>query len=389
MNKNDLTVLVSLREVFLRPSYVFLLIIFFLIVIVFSVWLPNITFLAHTATSDTFTPSQKFGIIFSTIGGFQTNFNPLSRTFVILVALLFAINTCFLIFYVLRAAKLSLSAGLGTGGFMLGLIGVGCVSCGSVILTAFLGIGATAGFIGILPLKGVEFGILSVVILSFSVYHLAKKIKDPLVCRAKPATFKSLMSFVPIWLKILVFIAIAFIAGIVIAGNSLDKAGIGINITKEALAAKFEKLSQNGNSSCSTDFKESISEMPDTSRLQGSCCSPMDLHRYSEQIEGLKKYSNIKEIPPDPYDIEVQLAKKLISYYDESLTASEQKEYDFAMQNSMEKGPCCCKCWRWYVYGGLAKVLIQKYNFTGEQITEVWNLSDGCGGKGDHVNHES
>jgi len=25
--------------------------------------------------------------------------------------------------------------------------------------------------------------------------------------------------------------------------------------------------------------------------------------------------------------------------------------------------------------------------FGGEQITEIWNLSDGCGGPGDHVNH--
>jgi len=57
--------------------------------------------------------------------------------------------------------------------------------------------------------------------------------------------------------------------------------------------------------------------MPDDARLQGSCCSPMSLHRYSEQIEGLKKHKDIPEIPSDPYDIEVRLAKKLISYYNE------------------------------------------------------------------------
>ena len=113
----------------------------------------------------------------------------------------------------------------------------------------------------------------------------------------------------------------------------------------------------------------------------------MNMHRYTEQVEGLKKYRNIKEIPPDPYDIEAGLAKKLQAYYDESLSSEQQKAYDYAMQNSDEKGPCCCKCWRWYVYGGLAKYLIQNYNFSGEQIVEVWNLSDGCGGEEDHVNH--
>ena len=132
---------------------------------------------------------------------------------------------------------------------------------------------------------------------------------------------------------------------------------------------------------------QSIDGMSDTARLQGSCCSPMDMHRYTEQVTGLQKYKNIPEIPSDPYDIDAGLAKKLKAYYDVQLTPDEQTAYDYAMANSMEKGPCCCKCWRWYVYGGLGKLLIQKYHFTGEQVTEIWNLSDGCGGPGSHVNH--
>lgn len=127
--------------------------------------------------------------------------------------------------------------------------------------------------------------------------------------------------------------------------------------------------------------------MEDSKRLKGSCCSPMNVHRYSEQVEGLKGYINIPETPTDPYDIEAANAKKFISYYDMQLTTEEQNAYDYAMQNSNEKGPCCCKCWRWFVYGGLGKHLIRERNFTGEQITQVWNLSDGCGGEGDHVNH--
>lgn len=152
----------------------------------------------------------------------------------------------------------------------------------------------------------------------------------------------------------------------------------------DALASKFEQLSKNGNSSCSATFTNSIQTMPQGSRLQGSCCSPMSFHRYSEQIRGLEKYKDIKEIPSDPYDIDSDLAKKLQSYYDLQLSQEEQKAYDFAMENSDEKGPCCCKCWRWYVYGGLGKLLIRNYYFTGQHLTEVWNLSDGCGGDEEH-----
>lgn len=158
------------------------------------------------------------------------------------------------------------------------------------------------------------------------------------------------------------------------------KNDLSILPANQALAAKFDYLSKNGNSSCSLSFQNSIISKNDSERLQGSCCSPMNLSRYSEQIGGLKKYKDIREIPPDPYDIEASLAKMLMSHYDDQLTPAEQKAYDYAMANSHEKGPCCCKCWRWYVYGGLGKYLIKNYGFTGEQVTEIWNLSDGCGG---------
>lgn len=158
------------------------------------------------------------------------------------------------------------------------------------------------------------------------------------------------------------------------------------------VAAKFDHLSKNGNSACSASFRESIPSMADEARLQGSCCSPMSLHRYNEQIQGLSEFKSVSgqdidKIPPDPYDIEAKVAKELLSYYDMELSADEQRAYDYAMQNSHEKGPCCCKCWRWYVYGGLGKFLVKEKGFSGEQLTEVWNLSDGCGGEGDHVHH--
>lgn len=158
-------------------------------------------------------------------------------------------------------------------------------------------------------------------------------------------------------------------------------------IAPEALAAKFDYLSQNGNSSCSAAFQKSIPQMTDDNHIQGSCCSPMSMHRYGEQVEGLKKYNNIREIPPDPYDIEAKLAKQLTGYYDGELSPAEQQTYDYAMTHSHEKGPCCCRCWRWYVYGGLGKLLIRQYGFTGEQVTEVWNLSDGCGGEDNEHHH--
>lgn len=146
------------------------------------------------------------------------------------------------------------------------------------------------------------------------------------------------------------------------------------------LRARFEYLSTSGNSNCSRQFMEGIPSMPAEARLQGSCCSPMDFHRYGEQIEGLKALAEIELIPPDPYDIPAPLAARLMQFYEAAFTPEQQAAYDYAMQNSNERGPCCCRCWRWMVYGGLAKHLIRDRGFGGEQIAKIWDLSDGCGG---------
>ena len=148
----------------------------------------------------------------------------------------------------------------------------------------------------------------------------------------------------------------------------------------EGSVDRFDFLSTNGNSNCSTAFMDSIAKMPADARLLGSCCSPMNRRRYHQQIRGLTKYSSIAEIPTNPYDIAAGLAQKLMAEYDASLTPVQRSIYRFAMENSEEKGPCCCQCWRWKVYGGLANILLRDHRFTGQQIVEVWNLSDGCGG---------
>jgi hypothetical protein len=171
---------------------------------------------------------------------------------------------------------------------------------------------------------------------------------------------------------------LAAIAAALLANATIAQAGDPV--PSPDIVKRFEFLSTHGNSSCPRAFRDSIAHMPASARLQGSCCSEMSLHRYGEQIEGLKRYGRFSEIPPDPYDVEAGLAQKLMAAYNEPLNADEQRSYDIAVATSKEKGPCCCQCWRWEVFGGLGKLLIREHGFTGAQVAEVWNLSDGCGG---------
>ena len=159
--------------------------------------------------------------------------------------------------------------------------------------------------------------------------------------------------------------------------NSQELGAISSGMT---LDERFEVLSNSRTSLCAGP--EFINGKQDDESLQGACCSAMDFHRYSEQVEGLKKYASFDAIPPDPYDIPVPLANRLLDYQKTiSLTIEQQEIYDGAVKLSHEGGPCCCKCWRWYAFEGLAKYLITEHGFNAWQIAEVWDLEDGCGGE--------
>jgi hypothetical protein len=153
------------------------------------------------------------------------------------------------------------------------------------------------------------------------------------------------------------------------------------------LTARFLSLSQHGNVECSTQFEKSIATMPPDGKLQGSCCAPDGRGALPPALEGLRKYADIAEVPPDPYDISAPLAHRLMDYYDLVLNKDEQSAYDYAMQHSDMQGPCCCKCWRWKVYGGLGKFLIRTRQYTGQQLTNLWNVGQGCGGVTDTKMH--
>lgn len=163
--------------------------------------------------------------------------------------------------------------------------------------------------------------------------------------------------------------------------STADSSGLVSKV--DNLTLRFASLSSSRTNFCAgPNF---MASKTDSDRLQGACCSQMDFHRYAGQVEGLKNYSAISQIPPDPYDIPVPLVKELLEYQKTiTLTSEQQAIYDEAVKMSHEGGPCCCKCWRWYAFEGQAKYLITRHGFTAKQVADVWDLEDGCGGSG-HV----
>ena len=177
------------------------------------------------------------------------------------------------------------------------------------------------------------------------------------------------------------FTDILLVATGVSAVSFLPARALAAATGQETLQQHFAFLSTHGNSNCTEAFQASIATMPPMARLRGSCCAPMVLGRYVSQIAGLRKYRAFPEIPPDPYDIPAGLAQRAMRDYKLRLTGAQKAAYRYAMTHAREHGPCCCRCWRWQAYGGLGKHLILRRGFSGRQVVEVWNLSDGCGGQ--------
>lgn len=155
--------------------------------------------------------------------------------------------------------------------------------------------------------------------------------------------------------------------------------GSPLNATPGAQAA-FRYLASQHSNYCSLD-QATVERDPDTGHLQGACCDAMDMAKYQYQVTSLRQYVAVAQIPTDPYDIPVPLAKTLFGF-DQSITLSsaQQAAYDRAMSLTEDNGPCCCQCWRWYMTRGLAKYLIADRAIDPTELAHIVDLVNGCGG---------
>jgi len=145
--------------------------------------------------------------------------------------------------------------------------------------------------------------------------------------------------------------------------------------------AAFSYLATQTSNRCGLTPTE-LESYPLAQHLQGSCCDRMDPSTYAWQVKALRRYAFIAQIPRDPYDVPVSLARQLL-HYDNTihLSARQQATYDRAMRMSHQHGPCCCHCWRWTAFRGMSKYLIARDGWTASRVALIIDDVEGCGGK--------
>jgi hypothetical protein len=151
-------------------------------VVLLGIFLFNYQFIGFVMSSDLFNFFEKIALVWSTVGGYFTLIPLSTQISLFLVGIFTALNVSFFIYYVKRRVVKQRSAGVGTLGIVIGFIGMGCGACGSVILSALVGVTASSQVIGILPFEGLEFSVVGILMLLGSTLFLAKKIQDPQVC---------------------------------------------------------------------------------------------------------------------------------------------------------------------------------------------------------------
>lgn len=172
----------TVAKIVAQPKYLTVAIVVFLMVIAFAAWLPNLHLITKTMTSSTMTLWQKTNLLTGLLGSLQTNFTPLSRAVTFISAGLAGIQASLLAYYLRQTARVARSMDMSAVGVVTSMLGVGCASCGSVVLTSLIGFGSTTAMLGFLPFRGQEFGLLGIAILLFAIHITIKKINDPLVC---------------------------------------------------------------------------------------------------------------------------------------------------------------------------------------------------------------
>jgi hypothetical protein len=153
------------------------------------------------------------------------------------------------------------------------------------------------------------------------------------------------------------------------------------SMTDASMRARFDYLSRQHSNNCGLQ-PSAFASMAPGMRLRGACCGPMDAKlypQYVKQIRALASYDHTV-VPSDPYNMSVQLARRLVGFNDTILlTHAQQQVYDRAFPMAPDHAPCCCHCWRWTAFEGQAKFLIARRRYTARQVATLWGLDDGCG----------
>lgn len=174
----------SVIAIFIRPKYTLIATSTALALFIFMVLVPNAALVGSVITNENISLGNKIAVFVSLLGGIGMSMGNISAVVTVLVSILFGANVALVAHLAQRRSFRAAQGGTvaGFAGASVGALGIGCVSCGTLALTAVFPLIGSTGLFALLPLRGIEFGIVGIVALLLSIYFLARRIKHGAVC---------------------------------------------------------------------------------------------------------------------------------------------------------------------------------------------------------------
>jgi hypothetical protein len=148
-----------------------------------NLWLLNLGYLKYLVRHSSVGFLDKVISFFNIKILVLTRLMPLEFAIVVSIALLTGINIAMAIYLMRRNLLVRGTRRLAGISAVAALLGVGCLSCGTSLLAALIGVVASTTLLGLLPFHGLELSFFAIVILLFSIWQLSRKVMGPESCQ--------------------------------------------------------------------------------------------------------------------------------------------------------------------------------------------------------------
>jgi len=169
----------STAEALGRSSYRLFFVAVTVLIVFLLAWLPNLQLLRYIMLSPSIGVFGKARFLLGSLDAYRTNFTPFSGLTAFASAVLLGLNASLIMYYFSWQRKLlAADSGLSIIGTVAGVLGIGCASCGSVILSLV----GFSGALAFLPLGGQELNLLGIILLLVSYANISQRIHAKGTC---------------------------------------------------------------------------------------------------------------------------------------------------------------------------------------------------------------
>jgi len=164
----------TVRLVLSVPTYAALAVVAAALALTLFVTSLNVTLVADLVVGGTLSLDDRLVVLLELYPFVGTSFGPVQGFLLLAVAALAGVDVSMAVYHFREHGVDLRQGGTSTAGVVLGTLGAGCAACGSAVLVGLLSLFGVSTALLWLPLDGLEFAVLGLVVLALSIYWLAE-----------------------------------------------------------------------------------------------------------------------------------------------------------------------------------------------------------------------